>query len=447
MTNTQHFASLEQQYAAFLKSNRITIDSRKITHGDFFVALKGERFDGNVFAEAALQQGAAFVLLDNPNYLPTTPDPRYMLVADTLHALQQLACHHRCQLNLPIFALTGSNGKTTTKELLAAVLRTTFRTQSTEGNLNNHIGVPLTLLALKPDTQIAVIEMGANHQGEIDLLSNIALPNYGLITNIGKAHLEGFGGINGVRKGKGELFAHLQQRDGHAFVYADDPNIVQLAEQFSLSSTTTYGSHLSCDVYGEVVATEPFLHVRCYITDRSNRNITSIEIPTQLVGIYNLPNIVATVAVGNFFGISSALIQQAISSYNPQNNRSQKINWKNNTLIADFYNANPNSVEAALRSFAQLDAAQKMVVLGDMLELGEYAAEEHLKVVHQLQKMELDGGVILIGKQFMQAASGTSFLCFDTSESAREWFSQHLPTDTHILLKGSRGIAVEKILG
>ena len=406
-------------YDIFEQCSGVTTDSRKISDGVLFVALRGANFDGNNFAIGALEQGALYAVVDNSEIIAANPDyaERLYYVDNTLAALQALAAEHRERLAIPIIAIAGSNGKTTTKELVSRVLAERFEVYATKGNLNNHIGVPLTLLAMNRDTEFGVVEMGASAQKEIELLCNIAKPNYGILTNIGNAHLEGFGGKEGIRKGKGELFDHLEEYGGVAFVPMEDVTLCDMAvchqnmatEYYTRSIADGYKSHLSGD--------------------------------------YNYYNIAAAVAVGSYFDIDAERIAAAIESYIPDNNRSQEsITQRGNTLIIDCYNANPSSMEVAIANIAS-KAGSKLLILGDMLELGEWSHNEHCRILELATEVR-QSELVLVGPHFHKAAHalGIGATCCNDSTEAAEWIAQSHISNTTILLKGSRGIALEKII-
>ena len=406
-------------YDIFEQCSGVTTDSRKISDGVLFVALRGANFDGNNFAIGALEQGALYAVVDNSEIIAANPDyaERLYYVDNTLAALQALAAEHRERLAIPIIAIAGSNGKTTTKELVSRVLAERFEVYATKGNLNNHIGVPLTLLAMNRDTEFGVVEMGASAQKEIELLCNIAKPNYGILTNIGNAHLEGFGGKEGIRKGKGELFDHLEEYGGVAFVPMEDVTLCDMAvchqnmatEYYTRSIADGYKSHLSGD--------------------------------------YNYYNIAAAVAVGSYFDIDTERIAAAIESYIPDNNRSQEsITQRGNTLIIDCYNANPSSMEVAIANIAS-KAGSKLLILGDMLELGEWSHNEHCRILELAAEVR-QSELVLVGPHFHKAAHalGIGATCCNDSTEAAEWIAQSHISNTTILLKGSRGIALEKII-
>ena len=412
-------------YELFRRHSRISTDSRHIVPDSLFFALHGERFDGNSYAENALKAGAAAAVVDDPSVAETLrqqwPD-RCAAVPDTL------AARHRRELGIPILAITGSNGKTTTKELVGRVLSRKFRTAVTQGNLNNHIGVPLTLLAMDRSVEIGVVEMGASHPGEIALLCSIARPDYGLITNIGKAHLEGFGGIEGVMRGKGELLDFLVASGGTAFWLNDSDRLKTMVESRPGLRAISYSAP-------EAIGTEPFVEARW----------DGLPVRTRLVGDYNRSNIAAAIAVGLYFGIGRAEIVSAIESYDPDNNRSQKRQTAFNTLISDCYNANPSSMQAALDNFLrEADPRPKAVVLGDMGELGPYAAVEHRTVVERLEQ----GGIeeaYLVGGHFAEAARGSRYRTFADTEALARYLDEHTIRNRLVLVKGSRANRLEKI--
>ncbi len=357
---------IEKLYELYRKHPVVTTDSRRIEPGSLFFALRGENFDGNRFAADALRQGAAYCIVDDP---AAAADPRCLPVDDVLGTLQQLGLHHRRRLGIPVIALTGSNGKTTTKELIRSVLEKKFRVAYTRGNLNNHIGIPLTLLSIRPEDQIAVVEMGANHRGEIASYCRYTEPDYGLITNIGKAHLEGFGGLSGIRQGKGELFDYLHRAGGTAFCNLDDPAVTGIARRYPDLKTVSYGTD----------GMEASLSPRNELTLRYQ----GVSVASHLVGGYNAANIAAAIAFGEYFGVPLQRIAEGIGGYVPENFRSQRVEAGSNVLYLDMYNANPSSMEAAVRNFLEVDerVPRKMAILGDMLELGEQSAEEHRKIV------------------------------------------------------------------
>ncbi|MGZ3866357.1 MAG: UDP-N-acetylmuramoyl-tripeptide--D-alanyl-D-alanine ligase [Bacteroidia bacterium] len=415
---------------------KITTDTRKIVEGSVYFALKGENFNGNTFAADALAKGCAYVVVDEKEQVKSD---KYILVDDVLATLQKLANHHRKYSDLPVIAITGSNGKTTTKELVHAVLSKKFNTQYTKGNLNNHIGVPLTLLSITEEHEMAVVEMGANHQGEIDMLSRIAEPDFGIITNIGKAHLEGFGGIEGVKKGKTELYRYLKEKGGIVFLHGDDEVLVGLSKE---NHKYTYGTKKLYDVVGKFSESNLFVEL-AWKTRYTATELKGAEfIKTNLVGVYNYNNALCAACVGTYFKVDDALIKEAISSYNPTNNRSQLFKTENNTLILDYYNANPSSMQVAIDNFAAMPAQNKMLVLGDMLELGEGSIEEHQALIKLLEEKKLDD-YILVGPIFSSLQKEKSFL---NSKMAFDFFKAGNPKNKTILIKGSRGIALEEVV-
>ena len=424
---------IEELYKLYQLYPRVQTDTRKLKAGDIFFALKGPNFNGNSFAQHAINIGAACAVIDEKEY--EIPGKTF-IVPDVLEALQQLALHHRKQFNIPFIAITGSNGKTTTKELIHAVLSTTLKTYTTEGNLNNHIGVPLTILKIKPDAQMAVIEMGANHQKEIEGYCRIALPTHGLITNCGKAHLEGFGGEEGVRKGKGELFDHLRTlTHGFAFVMWDYEYLREMSK--GISGIIKYGTKQNDHVTGRVLSNETFLHVE--ITQGMDKRI----IKTQLVGEYNLPNVLAAVTVGKFFEVPEDKIQAAIENYTPSNSRSQLIEKGTNKIILDAYNANPSSMKLAIENFAKSNSENKILLLGAMAELGKDSLREHEAII-ELIKQYTWKEIVLVGGDFLHIPH--PFLSFENSLQAKDWFVKQNFKNSSLLVKGSRSMQMEKIL-
>lgn len=422
---------IEELYQLFLQYPSIQTDTRKLKAGDLYFALKGENFNGNDFAIQALEKGAAYAIVDEE--IPQD-DPRIIKVEHVLHTLQQLAKHHRQQFAIPFIAITGSNGKTTTKELIHAVLSSHFKTYTTEGNLNNHIGIPLTLLKVKPNAEMAVVEMGANHQKEIAGYCTYTLPTHGLINNVGKAHLEGFGGIEGVKKGKGELYDFIRDTNGSIFINTDLDYLEEMSK--GVTNKITYGSK-DAQTKGQLVSSEPFLVVE--ITSEP----TIGKISTQLVGDYNLPNVLAAVCVGMHFGVPAQNIKSAIESYEPSNSRSQLVEKDTNKIILDAYNANPSSMKLAIENFAKLPAEKKVLMLGGMAELGEESLAEHQAIIALIRQFNWTQ-VVLVGGDFAKIEH--PFLFFSTAGEAQQWFkSQHF-TQTHLLIKGSRSVKMEQIL-
>lgn len=422
---------IEALYQLFLQYPSVQTDTRKLKAGDLYFALKGENFNGNDFAIQALEKGAAYAIVDEE--IPQD-DPRIIKVEHVLYTLQQLAKHHRQQFAIPFIAITGSNGKTTTKELIHAVLSSHFKTYTTEGNLNNHIGIPLTLLKVKPNAEMAVVEMGANHQKEIAGYCTYTLPTHGLINNVGKAHLEGFGGIEGVKKGKGELYDFIRDTNGSIFINTDLDYLEEMSK--GITNKITYGSK-DAQTKGQLVSSEPFLVVE--ITSEP----TIGKISTQLVGDYNLPNVLAAVCVGMHFGVPAQNIKSAIESYEPSNSRSQLVEKDTNKIILDAYNANPSSMKLAIENFAKLPAEKKVLMLGGMAELGEESLAEHQAIIALIRQFNWTQ-VVLVGGDFAKIEH--PFLFFSTAGEAQQWFkSQHF-TQTHLLIKGSRSVKMEQIL-
>lgn len=421
---------LESLYIHFLKYPSISTDTRTLKSGDIFFALKGDNFNGNQYVSKALEMGASLCVCSEPQ--PSGPD-RIMVVDDVLVTLSQLATLHRERSEIPVIGITGSNGKTTTKELVSTVLSSTYSTHFTKGNLNNHIGVPLTLLQINADHQFAVVEMGANHQGEIKYLSEIAKPDYGLITNCGKAHLEGFGGFEGVIQGKTELYRYLASREGLLFVNGDDPLLLDKSKD---QARIRYGKDSSCEVRGKITSTGPMLAFSFYIGDKE------WPIKTNLVGIYNFPNAMAAVAIGLHFGVQPAEIVKAIEGYTPSNHRSQWVDTGKNQVVIDAYNANPTSMEAALNTFSNIESdRRRLIIMGEMRELGIEGIEDHMRLAALAS--EIKGcRVIMVGegfKAFAQEWYPTSMELLD--ELMVNPVKEHL-----ILVKGSRGNRLEVIL-
>ncbi|MFL5765360.1 MAG: UDP-N-acetylmuramoyl-tripeptide--D-alanyl-D-alanine ligase [Bacteroidia bacterium] len=431
----------ETLYSYFLEHPAVCTDTREIRPGSIFFALRGDNFNGNRFAELALEKGCAYAVVDEKEF---AVNDRCILVEDVLASLQQLANHHRRQLNIPVIGITGSNGKTTSKELINAVLSKKYKVLATKGNLNNHIGVPLTLLSITSGHEIAIIEMGANHQGEIAMLSRIAEPDFGIITNIGKAHLEGFGGIEGVKKGKGELYDFIRERKGKLFVHGDDAVLIDLAAG---TEKVTYGTKKLYDIVGAVKEdkAEQFISFR-WATRYTAGNMSSAPlIHTKLVGIYNYYNLLCAACVGNYFKVSDEDINAALAEYVPSNNRSQLQKTQSNTLILDYYNANPSSMSLAIENFAGLDQPNKMVILGDMLELGAESAKEHEAIVDLLREKNISDA-LLVGPLFIEAGRKANARTFATSDDAAKWLKEHHVKNSTILIKGSRGIKLEKVV-
>lgn len=427
--------NIAELYSIYLKYPVISKDTRNITKDCMYFSLKGESFDGNVFAEQALEKGAAYVVIDDERFCK---DERYLLVNNVLEALQTLANHHRQQLQIPIIAISGSNGKTTTKELIAAVLSKKFKTLYTEGNYNNHIGVPLTLLRITKEHEIAIIEMGANHQGEIDFLCKIAAPNYGMLTNIGKAHLEGFGGEEGVRKGKTEMFKYIEKSKGTLFINLDDSKI-----KASIPNTKiiTYSINVHADCRGTLLQSHPRL-IGEWESDENKGNINS-----SLYGAYNFHNITAACCIGTFFKVASKDIDIAINEYESDMNRSQIVKKLGATIYLDAYNANPSSMSLSLDNFEKVKAPNKVAILGDMFELGDSANKEHFQIIEQAKKYSSIQCSIFVGKHFQKHSyNHKKVKFFETTAIAKSWFLSKQWGDYTILLKGSRGMKLEEII-
>jgi UDP-N-acetylmuramoyl-tripeptide--D-alanyl-D-alanine ligase len=429
---------ISELYTLFLQFPSIQTDTRKIKSGDLFFALKGPNFNGNQFAAQALNSGAAYAVVDE---LIENANEKIILVADVLQALHQLAHYHRKQFisisdkkQVPFIAITGSNGKTTSKELMHAVLSSTYKTYTTEGNLNNHIGIPLTILKIKADAEIAIVEMGANHQKEIESYCAYTMPTHGVITNCGKAHLEGFGGVEGIRKGKGELFDYLRANDGTAFIMNDYDYLREMCQ--GIDEVITYGTQ-DCFVTGNVKASSTFLEVNII----SGADIGTIK--TNLVGEYNLPNVLLAVAAGKYFNVPDAKIKEALESYTPSNSRSQLIEKDGNNIILDAYNANPSSMKAAIENFAKMEGSTKVLILGGMMELGAESVQEHQALVDLINNYNWTN-VVLVGGDFDKV--NHNYLSFKNAEQASIWFKQQHFKNAGILVKGSRSTQMEKVL-
>ena len=414
--------SIIDLYDLFIHNPQITTDSRNCPKGSIFFALKGDKFDGNQYAGKALASGCVYAVIDNPDYYI---GERTILVDNVLKTLQQLAHHHRKVLGLPIIGITGTNGKTTTKELLAAVLSTKFNLLYTEGNFNNHIGVPLTLLRLTHDHEMAVIEMGASHPGDIKELVDIVHPNYGIITNVGRAHLEGFGSFEGVIRTKGELYDYIRRSKGKIFIKKENEYLQSIAKGIE---QITYGNGDDAFASGQVVSCDPFL----VFNWKQQGKLHTVE--THMIGSYNLDNVLAAVAVGRFFKIPAERISRAIAAYEPTNNRSQFKKTDNNELIIDAYNANPSSMKVALDNFITMPVQPKAIILGDMRELGPTSDELHAEVVEQIKKGQFDK-VFLCGEHFSKV--GKEFSPFATTEAMVEELRKQPLKGYHILIKGS----------
>ena len=429
-------------YPIFQQHPVICTDSRVCPEGSLFFALRGDNFNANAFALSALEKGCAYAVVDEAKF---AIDERFILVDNVLESLQQLATFHRKQIGTTIIGITGTNGKTTTKELIAAVLNEKYNTLYTQGNLNNHIGVPLTLLQLKPEHQLAVIEMGANHPGEIKILANIACPDYGIITNVGKAHLEGFGSFEGVMGTKAELYEYILEHGGKIFLNKYNENLVAMATKtgFNIDNSNVCKFSVDpddsfCNIYGKIIDCSPFLKMECTI-----KQTNSFDVNTNLIGAYNAENVLAAVTIGDYFDIGTESIKHGLENYIPQNNRSQLTVTSKNKLVVDAYNANPTSMRAAILNFAQMEVEHKTLILGDMLELGEQSDAEHQIITDLLQQNKFES-VLLVGPQFKKTHN--SYRCFDDTDELINHIEQQPISGHYILIKGSRGIKLEKVL-
>ena len=428
---------IQDLYTIYLEHPSIQTDTRKLQQGDLFFALKGPNFNGNKFAKQALDAGAAYVIIDEP---ANFTDERLIITDDALNTLQQLALHHRQQFDtlsrpggIPFIAITGSNGKTTTKELIHEVLSSTYITYTTKGNLNNHIGVPLTILSVKKDAEMAVIEMGANHQKEIASYCAYTLPTHGIITNCGKAHLEGFGGEEGVRKGKGELYDYLRVNNGTAFLMNDYDYLLEMSK--GITNIKTYGTK-DADISGVADNSKELLEVNML----KGTGIKNIK--TNLVGSYNLPNVLAAVAVGKYFNVSDDKIKTALENYIPSNSRSQLIEKDTNKIILDAYNANPTSMKAAIENFAKMNG-DKILMLGGMMEMGEASLKEHTGIIELINQYQWKN-VVLVGGDFDKVKH--NYTHFKNSMEAKEWLQQQHLKNSLLLIKGSRSMQMEKVV-
>lgn len=428
---------VEKLYQIFLESTGVTTDSRSVGQGNLFFALKGDNFDGNDYIQKAIEAGASYAVADRPGI----KGEKVILVPDVLTSLQQLARHHREQLAIPVFALTGTNGKTTTKELITSVLSKKYKVTSTTGNLNNHIGVPLTLLKLTKESQLAVVEMGASAPGEIKTLCDIALPDIGLITNIGKAHLLGFGSLDGVKKTKGELYDSLKKRDGMALYNIDNQILCEMVAKRKSLRNNPYGLHHSGAIIMPVTPENPYLRIALK---------EGVLINTLLIGSYNADNVMAALAAGEQLGVARDAAIEAIEHYTPANNRSMLLKGKANILIVDAYNANPTSMRAALENFSSMQVSMKSLIMGDMLELGADSQQEHREILSYAKEIDAQN-YFFVGKEFHSAAADDLFYkengkFFDTSADLRDYLTANPIKDNSILIKGSRGTKLEKVL-
>ena len=418
-------------HTLFLKCSSVSIDTRKIETNSLFVAIKGDRFDANTFAETALQKGAIYVIIDDESHFI---DERTIVVENSLIALQELAKYHRAYLKLPIIALTGSNGKTTTKELINVVLSKKFKTKATVGNLNNHIGVPLTLLSFTSETQVGIVEMGANHQKEIEFLCELATPDYGYITNFGKAHLEGFGGVEGVIKGKSEMYHYLSGNEKLVFINLEDA--IQVEKSARLKSYTFGLNKVNADLNITNIKANTFVEI----------TYSTMVIKSNLIGLYNANNINAAICIGTYFGVADRDIKEALQSYVPENNRSQLIARGTNQIILDAYNANPSSMAVAIENFLQLEQLNKVMILGDMFELGQESHDEHQAIVESLANRK-EVVCYFVGAEFYaNKIEQDNFYFFESFEAFLKSLLQYTFEDSSILIKGSRGMALERTL-
>ena len=430
-----------QLYSIYLKHPIICTDSRDCPYGSLFFALKGDNFNGNAYALSAVRTGCAYAIIDEEEY---AIDDRFILVENVLETLQQLAAYHRKKLKAKIIGITGTNGKTTTKELIASVLKEKYNVLYTQGNLNNHIGVPLTLLSLTNEHQIAVIEMGANHPGEIKALCEIAAPDYGIITNVGMAHLEGFGSFEGVMKTKSELYDYIFEHGKDIFINKDNLHLMKMAEksgfnniyrmhEYSLSESNPF-----CYIHGEVIGHSPFLKMKCEIDIAKY-----FHLRTKLIGRYNAENVLAAIAIGEYFGLAIKQLKYSLERYTPQNNRSQLTITQKNKLVVDAYNANPTSMRAAILNFAQMGAIKKTVILGDMLELGKQSFNEHQNIIKLLQQNTFDN-VLLVGSEFEKTEN--SYRHYKDVADLADYLKENPISNQYVLIKGSRGIKLEKVI-
>jgi len=423
--------NIQDIHNLFLQCSSLSIDTRKIEKNSMFFAIKGENFDANTFAKEALDLGALFVVIDNESYFI---DDRTILVENSLQTLQELAKFHRTYLALPIVALTGSNGKTTTKELINVVLSKKFKTKATIGNLNNHIGVPLTLLSFTKETEIGIVEMGANHQKEIEFLCQIAQPDFGYITNFGKAHLEGFGGVEGVIAGKSEMYQYLAANQKTVFVNLEDP--IQIEKSKEIKSFTFGVKKENADLNIQNISANPFVTIA----------YNNFSVESHLIGLYNANNINAAVAIGKYFDVKESDIKSAIENYIPANNRSQMMQKGSNEIILDAYNANPSSMAVAIANFLQLDKKNKIMILGDMFELGDESLYEHKVIVDSLANQN-EAQCFLLGKSFFaNKISKENIQFFETFDAFAEFLTTFKFDSNMILIKGSRGMALERTL-
>lgn len=437
----------KELYELYKKHPVVTTDSRDCPEGSIFIALKGASFDGNKFAKMALEKGCSYAVIDEKEYAEEGDD-RYIVVGDTLTAFKELAREHRRQFSIPVIGITGTNGKTTTKELISAVLAEKYNVMHTEGNFNNDVGVPKTLLRLRPEHEIAVVEMGASHPGDIKKLIEYAEPTCGMITNVGRAHLQGFGSFEGVKKTKGELYDFIKAHDGLIFLNESNPDLVEMARQREMPRIETYGRDGDGNITGSVTKCDPFLNFTWEIQS-SKLNIQGsddqdgeyqakkYEVKSKVVGSYNIDNMLAAITIGLHFGVSPGQINHALENYTPSNDRSELTVTEHNHLVVDAYNANPSSMAAALENFRLMDVPNKMAILGDMRELGKYSDDEHQKVVDTLKEYNINN-VWLVGPEFSKTK--TDFRKFANVDEVKAEIARQQPQGHYILIKGSNGI-------
>ena len=432
---------MENIYEKFLQCSAVSIDTRNCPKDAMFIGIKGANFDGNTFVEKALEQGCKYAITDNPEI--GVGNPNIIHVQDSLKTLQDLAHYHRLMFDIPVIGITGTNGKTTSKELISIVLSKEYNVLYTQGNLNNHIGVPLTLLRLNRSHNIAVVEMGANHPKEIEFLCKIARPNYGIITNVGKAHLEGFGSFEGVKKTKGELYDFIHSVDGKIFLHADNPHLCEMVNPNGLE-TIKYGEAGDNFVSGKIISCTPYINVNLNLNGNASGENQTYEINTQLIGDYNLSNILSAACIGRYFGVMDEDIVAALREYTPTNNRSQCTKTESNTLIVDAYKANHTSMDAALRNFSKIEAASKALILGDMKELGEDSIMEHNKILALIASLGFEK-VYFVGSEFTTAAAG-AHPCFENVDALKEYLTANPIAGYTILIKGSNSTKLTKIV-
>ena len=429
---------IEKLYQLFCRFPVISTDTRKPVSDSIFFALRGEKFDGNFYANDALRKGAEYVIADDK---AINRDERIIIVDDTLTTLQQLAAYHRSKISTRIIAVTGSNGKTTTKDLICKVLSGKYKVCSTQGNLNNHIGVPLTILTIQSEDQFGVVEMGANHPGEIRNLCRIAQPGYGLITNIGRAHLEGFGSIEGVKKAKQELFEYLQDSKGKVFVNCDDKMLMDMLRNFT-GEMIRYGNCIESICSGKITGNNPFLNIQ---VNTGNQNRNSFELQTRIPGEFNFENILAALTVGYYFDVNVKTMIAAINNYVPDQLRSQLVKTEYNTLFVDAYNANPTSMEMAIRNFQKNPDKNKILIIGEMAELGKTSVEEHVFLISLLKKLK-GNRIILVGKNFFELSIPPEFERYPDTQALAQSIQSNPLRNSTILLKGSRIVGLEKLI-